>query len=122
MAIAFVLDEQVRGLLWAAIHQHNQTSPHLIDAIRVGDPFDLPLGTLDPDILIWAEREDRIVVSFDKRTMPSHLAAHLALGRHSPGVFLIRPGATLTDLVDYLALATVASAPDDWKDLYHYIP
>jgi hypothetical protein len=122
MPIAFVLDEQLRGPLWPAILLHNHTSPHLIDATRVGDPSDLPLGTQDPDILLWAERERRIVVSFDRKTMPGHLAAHLASGHRSPGVFLIRRRASLSDVVDYLALATVASDADDWKDLYHFIP
>ena len=51
----FLLDEHLRGFLWKAIRHHNLIGGDFIDAIRVGDPADLPLGSSDPDILIWAE-------------------------------------------------------------------
>jgi len=63
----------------------------IVDVTRVGDPADLPLGTQDPDLLLWAEREQRVVVTMDRQTMLGHLAAHLQSGHHSPGVFLLRP-------------------------------
>src|SRR2546429_4475372 len=47
-----------------------------------------PLGTPDPDNLLWAEQHGRIIVTEDRRTMPVHLADHLQAGRHSPGVFI----------------------------------
>src|SRR5947209_20370657 len=109
MPLGYVLDEHLRGLLWPAILQHNRTSPHLIDATRVGDPPDLPLGSPDPDILLWAERNGRILVSLDRKTLAVHLAAHLAAGHHSPGVFLIRPGVSLKDVTDFLYIASGAS-------------
>jgi hypothetical protein len=76
VALAFVLDENQRGLLWRAIVRHNQAGVNVLDAVRVGDFPDLPLGSSDPDILLWSEREGRILVSFDKATMADHLAEH----------------------------------------------
>jgi hypothetical protein len=64
MPLQFVLDENQRGLLWRAIVRHNQLGANLVDVIRVGDPDDLPLGASDPEILVWCERENRILVSF----------------------------------------------------------
>jgi hypothetical protein len=61
--LRYLLDENLRGRLWQAIGVHNQTGAYPIDVVRVGDPPDLPLGSLDPDILLWAEREGRILVS-----------------------------------------------------------
>src|SRR5262249_33503352 len=55
MALRYVLDEDLRGVLWRAIQRHNRTDPKPIDAVRVGDLPDLPLGTPDPDILAWAD-------------------------------------------------------------------
>jgi hypothetical protein len=63
--LRFVLDENQRGLLWRAIIRHNQAGINPIDAVRVGDFANLPLGTSDSDILLWSEREERILVSFD---------------------------------------------------------
>ena len=63
MPLRFLLDENLRGGgLWQAIQKHNQVGIYPVDVIRVGDPSDLPLGASDPDILLWGERESRILL------------------------------------------------------------
>jgi hypothetical protein len=93
-----------------------------LDFVRVGDPLDLPLGSLDSDILLWAERENRILVSRDGTTMPGHLADHLNQGNHLPGLFLIRPRARIRYVVDFLAYVAYFSDPAEWQDGIAYIP
>jgi hypothetical protein len=123
MPLAFLLDEHLRGGgLWQAILQHNAVSPYPIDTQRVGDPPDLPLGSSDPDILIWAEREGRVLLTEDVHTMAGHLANHLATGRHSPGIFLLRRGIALQDLVAELALHAHAGDPGGYRDQAQYFP
>ena len=122
MPVAFVLDEHLRGGLWQAIQSHNAKGVLLIDAVRVGDLPDLPLGSQDPDILLWAEANGRILVSRDEHTMKSYLADHLKAGGHSPGVFLIRRSSKVADVTFFLAAATHASEPADWQDHVSYIP
>jgi len=122
MALGFVLDENQRGLLWRAVIRHNQIGLHVLDVVRVGDPPDLPLGSMDADILVWCEREDRILVSFDKSTMAGHLASHLQAGRRSPGIFMLRRGSHLPDIVDHLALVAHASDAWEWQDRIEFIP
>ena len=87
MELRYLLDEHLRGPLWRAVQWHNRRGLWPIDVARVGDPADLPLGSLDPEILLWAEREGRIVVSHDRETLPTHLADHLNAGHRSPGTF-----------------------------------
>src|SRR5262249_41874733 len=101
---------------------HNQSGSYAIDVARVGDPADLPLGSADPEILIWAERNNRIVVSLDRNTLVGHLQSHLAAGGSSPGVFLIRPRTQTATLISFLALASYASRPDEWNDRASYVP
>jgi Domain of unknown function (DUF5615) len=122
MAIRFLLDENQRGPLWRAILRHNQAGVYALDVDRVGDPPDLPLGSSDPDILIWCERENCILVSFDQNTMAGHLAAHLQAGRHCPGVFLLRPSSRPSQIVSYLALVAHASDAWEWVDRIEFIP
>ena len=55
MPLRFVLDENQRGLLWLAVIRHNQTGIYPVDVVRVGDLPDLPLGSVDSDILLWCE-------------------------------------------------------------------
>jgi hypothetical protein len=93
-----------------------------LDALRVGDSTDLPLGTEDPDLLLWSEREQRILVTHDSDTMPAHLADHLSVGHHSPGVFLIRPRSALPAIVTFSVDAAYASEPHEWQDRIQFVP
>lgn len=118
MAIRFVFDEQLRH----AVRKYNSYGPYPFDAVWVGEPPDLPLGSLDPDILIWAEATDRILVCYDKRTMAGHLQKHLHAGHHSPGVFLIRDGSRIDDIIDEIALRAYAGDPAYYVDRIDIIP
>src|SRR5262245_20881679 len=123
MSLRFLLDEHLRGGgLWQAIRQHNSQGIEPLDAVRVGDPADLPLGTPDPLLLLWAEREGRVLVTRDQQTMPGHLAAHLASGHHLPGILLIRKHTTLAQIVFHLALHAYAADPALLQDSIVYIP
>jgi hypothetical protein len=123
MPLRFLLDEHLRGGgLWQAIQQHNAAGAHLLDVVRIGDPPDLPLSTLDPDILLWAEREGRILVSRDRRTFPSYLASHLQAGRHSPGIIVVRKRCTVPQAVFELILVAHAGDPASYQDTITYIP
>lgn len=123
MSLRFVLDEHLRGGgLWQAIQQHNASGGYPLDVVRVGDPPDLPLGTPDLDLLLWAEREGRILLSRDFGTMPGHLAHHLLAGRHSPGVILILPRRSLLDILTSLVLSGSCGASIDFQDRIEHIP
>jgi hypothetical protein len=122
MPLRFVLDEIQRGLLWRAVIRHNQAGVCPLDVVRVGDLPDLPLGSADPDILLWCEREDRILVSFDKATLAGHLANHLQTGHHSPGIFMLHRASRLSQVVAHLALAAHASDAWEWQDRVEFIP
>lgn len=122
MPLTFLLDEHLRGVLWTAIRHHNARGGALIDVARVGDPPDLPVGTLDPDILLWAEREGRILISRDRGTMPGHFRQHLQAGHHSPGLLLIRKSGSLQAVLTTLALIVGAGASPDYFDRIDYLP
>ncbi len=122
MALSFVLDEHLRGPLWQAVLRHNLRGAEKLDVVRVGDIPTLPLEIGDPEILLWAERESRILVTEDRHTMANHLREHLAKGRHSPGILMIRPYQRLRTLVECLVLITHAGEPTDFADVITYIP
>jgi hypothetical protein len=100
MALRYVFDEHLRGPLWRAVQWHNTSGVYRLDVVRIGNPADLPLGIDDPTILVWAE----------------------SAGRHSPGVFMIRPLSTLPELVTFLRDAAYASEPAEWRDRIQFIP
>jgi hypothetical protein len=118
----FLLDEHLRGPLWQAIQRHNMRGGLPIDAVRVGDPLDLPLGSDDSTILLWAERQRRILITQDVHTMPRHLASHLQSGRSSPGIFVITLGCSIRQLVGHLELVAHSGEPADYQDAITYVP
>jgi len=122
MALRYLLDENLRGPLWRALQWHNSSGVYPLDVVRVGDPADLPLGIGDPDLLLWAEREQRILVTQDADSMPMHLVDHLTAGQHSPGVFMIRRHSTLPQIVSFLCDAAYASEASEWQDRIQFIP
>lgn len=117
MALRYLLDENVRGPLWNAILRHNDAGGLFIDVLRVGDLPDLPLASPDVVILNWCGREVRLLVSLDYETLPGHLADHLAGGGSSPGILLIRPGASITEVVEVLELIGHAGEAAEYRDV-----
>jgi Domain of unknown function (DUF5615) len=120
--LRFLLDEHLRGPLWLAILRHNVQGGLPIDAVRVGDAPDLPLGSDDAAILLWAEREGRILLTEDVHTMPGHLTRHLQSGRRSPGVFVISTGCSIRESVSHLELVAHAGESRDYEDTIVYVP
>lgn len=121
--LRFLLDENTHGGLAEAFRRRKRLSTlPAVDVIRVGDADGPPAGIQDPELLIWAEEHDRIVVSNDKRTLPGHLQNHLASGRHSPGILFVKPGTGIAQLIDELVLISEACTPDEFRDRYQFIP
>jgi hypothetical protein len=65
MSLRFLIDENLLDRLSRAVTRHNAGDISPLDAVQVGDIPDLPRGSDDPEILLWAEREERILLSFD---------------------------------------------------------
>lgn len=122
MPLPFLIDENMRRRLASAITRHNQRGLLIIDFVQVGDSDDLPLGTPDRDILEWAASEGRVLVSSDRATLVAELTRRLAAGGTSPGIFLLRPGHTLAEVVEFLALSAHASLPNELRDRAVFIP
>jgi hypothetical protein len=123
MSLAFVFDEHLRGPLWQAVLRHNLSGAEfLLDAVRVGDFPDLPLSANDRTILMWAEREARLLVTEDRHTMLVHLRDHLAEGHHSSGVLIPRAGERMQTLIESLVLIAHAGEPAEFADTIIYFP
>jgi hypothetical protein len=120
-AIRYVIDENLRGFILRYLTRHNAKGLYPIDVVRVGDEDGPPLSVSDPEMLIWTERSERILISHDFKTLPGHLADHLAAGRHSPGIFIAR-AAPEREIVEFLVVAAYASKPEEWQDQITVIP
>jgi hypothetical protein len=116
--LRFLCDEDTS---WALVYALRAADPAL-DVIRVGEAGAPPRGTIDPDLLIAAEAMGRALISNDRSTLPSHLIAHFAAGRHTAGVILMRKGFALSRYVQKIVGFWAADEAEDWVDRTVYIP
>ena len=54
--------------------------------------------------------------------MPVHLRAHLAAGRHIPGILMLNPGMSIGEVIDELELVWDASDAEEYADRISYLP
>lgn len=111
-------DEDIRRELLAAV---GGKEPGL-EILAVGQPDAPPKETKDPELLLWAEQQGYTLLTRDKRTMPLHVANHLAAGHHTWGVFIINQDRSWKDILENLILIWSASQAEDWQDRIEWIP
>lgn len=93
-----------------------------MEILSIGQEMAPPFSTQDPVILAWIEQNGYILVSRNRRTLPVHLAAHLATGHHVPGIFLLRRRYSLGRVIEDLLLIWSASELDEYLDQIVYLP
>lgn len=91
----YLLDEHIPR---AVQRQLRRLNPQ-IDVLAIGDPGAPAPGTPDPEILVWIEEHGYILVTENRRTLPPYLKAHFASGHRIPGLFWLRPGTSIGEIV-----------------------
>lgn len=114
----FLLDEDVLSFL----APHLARREPLLDVVFVGGSAAPVKGALDPDFLIFAEAAGRAIITRDHDTMPGHAADHVARGRHTWGIFILRPGFAVPDSADSIILLWAATEAEEWIDTINWIP
>jgi hypothetical protein len=76
----------------------------------------------DPLVLSYAAAHDRILISHDMRTVPTHFGEFLAHGGHSPGGMLVSSRLAIGLAIDALLLIWDASRHGEWRDMMTRMP
>lgn len=76
----------------------------------------------DPEVLEWAAREERIVVTHDVSTFADSAHERVAAGLPMPGVIEIPETVPRSVILDELILIAGASEPEDWDNRVVYLP
>lgn len=116
--IRYLLDENVNPILRSALLRDE---PNLT-VWQVGMLGAPALGTLDPEILIWCEENDFVLVTNNRKSMPVHLEEHLTTGRHATGIFTINAEMSVGETVDELVLIATASSAEEYQAQIIYLP
>lgn len=101
----------VRGLLRAL--------PDL-DLVRVQDT---PLaGALDEDVLEWAAREGRVVLTHDESTMTAAAWARVREGLPMPGLIEVSSNVPIGPAIDDISMVVVAFRPGEHEGQVLFLP
>jgi Domain of unknown function (DUF5615) len=95
--------------------------PRLV-VYEVGDPGCPLKGTPDPEILYWCEENDFVLVTNNRKSMPLHLAKHLAEERHIPGILTLNEEMSIGRTIEELLLIAGASFANEYQDRIEYLP
>ena len=72
MKVKFLLDENLSPRLKTAVLRLNPK----INILRISDPTTLPLGSFDPEVLLYLNRSQRLLITDNRTSMPGHLKEH----------------------------------------------
>ena len=79
-------------------------------------------GIPDSGVLAIAAEQGRVLVTHDFQTMPKHFGDFVVARGSSPGVFLVKQGTPVADIIEALVLVWAASDPADWENRILTIP
>ncbi len=110
----FLLDEHLK-------HAIQEQLPEMHVRL-IGDEDAPPLGTPDPDILVWIEHNNYILITNNRTTIPSHLTEHLQVGGHVPGILCFPQRTSIGTYVKELRRIWNAFTPERHQDVILYLP
>jgi hypothetical protein len=79
-------------------------------------------GMADPDVLAWAARESRVLLTHDLRTMERFAYERMARDEIMCGVILVPRSVAIGVVIDELALIVENDAIEDWDGRVRRLP
>ena len=115
---SYLLDEHIPSAYRTQLVYHEPS----LTVWKIGDEGAPPKSTPDPEILHWCEQNDFMLVTNNRKSMPGHLADHLAAGHHVPGIITIDLNAPMGVVLEDLLLIVGASSGDELIDRILDVP
>lgn len=88
----------------------------------IGDVGVPPKKTPDPEILLWCEEYNFVLVTNNRASMPVHLVDHVAQSRHVPGIFILNPDLSIGQNINELILIADGSFDNEYQDQIIHLP
>lgn len=118
MTRRFLLDENMSHAVRDGLRRRDER----IEVMAIGDANAPPFGTPDPAILEWLEAGGYSLATYNRASMPVHLADHLVQGHHVRGLFVLDDRMSIGAAIDELFLIWFAARPDEFADTITYLP
>ncbi|GET43583.1 DUF5615 family PIN-like protein [Microseira wollei] len=116
--LKYLIDENVNPVY---THQLRRREPDLV-VRAVGEPGCPARDTLDPEILIWCEEYNFVLVTNNRTSMPVHLIEHITQNRHVPGILILNPDMSIAETLEELILIAGGSFEEEYQDQIVHLP
>ncbi|HEX8150450.1 MAG TPA: DUF5615 family PIN-like protein [Pyrinomonadaceae bacterium] len=93
---------------------------HGLDIARVQDAG--LAGGSDAEVLAWAAREGRVLLTHDVTTMKRYVDERVALGLSMPGVFEVSQQAPIAQAIEDILLLAECSLEGEWEGQVRFLP
>ena len=114
--LRFVADENFNGAIARGLLRRRPT----LNLVRVQD---LGLsGINDPDLLAWAAREQRVILTHDVTTLRQFAEDRVSAGLPMPGVFEVGDHLSIRQVIDDLLLIAECSHDGEWEGQVRFLP
>jgi hypothetical protein len=114
--LRWLADENLNNDILRGLYRRDAT----VDIVRAQD---VGLGgASDEEVLAWAAREERIVLTHDVATITAVAYRRLMKGERMPGVFEIGPTVQVSSAIDDILLLNECSEPSEWEGQVVYLP
>ena len=91
-----------------------------LDLVRVQD---VGLQEVDdPSILAWAAQNDRIVITYDRATMPDFAYERLVNQKLMSGLFVVSDRISIRQAIDEILLLVTCTEQEEWEGIVWYVP
>ena len=114
--LKFAVDENFNGKILRGLWRRNPD----LDIVRIQD-MEIA-GAVDPVVLAWAAREQRIVMSHDVNTLTGFAYERTRKNLSMPGLFEVDPNASFREIIDDILLLAECSLEGEWEGQVLYIP
>ena len=91
-----------------------------LDIVRVQDAG--LIGRGDAEVLEWAAREGRVLLTHDVTTMKQYVDERVAAGLTMPGVFEISQQTPIAQAIEDILLIAECSLDDEWEGQIIFLP
>src|SRR3989440_12089654 len=91
-----------------------------LDIVRVQDAG--LTGRGDAEVLEWAAREGRVLLTHDVTTMKQYVDERVAAGLHMPGVFEVSQKTPIAQAIEEILLIADYSLEGEWEGQIRFLP
>lgn len=73
-------------------------------------------------MLTWAEQEQRLIFTHDRRTMPAHCKIAMEAGHTIAGVVIVSDSLPISKVIEDLELIVTCSQASEWQNVVLHLP